>query len=419
MTTTRTATAPRLMWQTMLPTDRTYVAVPSRRMPLIVAERDRGVLTYVRERLLARPPRSRASGWTYAAARQALRVNAVWALVPGARPAVDGNLWLDQLVDTLMRDRRILLLNHNRDPEARFVMLLFTAGECSPSVAVKVADVTVASRLRDEEDLLRCVADLAPTSLRPTIPAVLHLEHRAQPILATTAQRGTSMLVAMNRGIHTRSRAAVQTDFAAASFWLAVLQSKPTGPAAQLDIQTDTIEAACRQLADSPVLLSDVVDGLLALQRRLRRGAVAQTVVHGDYWPGNLLLDRRTLSGVIDWERAEPAGSPVRDLARLAVAYSTYLDRHTRPGRRVAGHRDLLAGAPGGGVTYAMDGTGWYPALVRRYLTEGLKRLDLPPAFGRDVMLAEVAAIAAEATDSSFARGQWRVFRQGCAGAPP
>ena len=41
---------------------------------------------------------------------------------------------------------------------------------------------------------------------------------------------------------------------------------------------------------------------------------VHRTLVHGDYWPGNLLWQRGRLTGVVDWE--EPRlGDPSRDVA--------------------------------------------------------------------------------------------------------
>jgi hypothetical protein len=116
--------------------------------------------------------------------------------------------------------------------------------------------------------------------------------------------------------------------------------------------------------------------------------------------------------GVIDWEHASLADSPVRDLARFATSYSLYLDRHTRPGRRVPGHRGLRAGGWGAGVEYAIDGAGWYPDLVRSFVTTGLQRLGVPPSCWRDVLLADVAASAATADHDEFARSHLLLFRR-------
>jgi hypothetical protein len=134
--------------------------------------------------------------------------------------------------------------------------------------------------------------------------------------------------------------------------------------------------------------------------------------VHGDFWPGNLMVDRGHVLGVIDWEAARPAGSPVGDLARFATSYSLYLDRHTRPGRRVTGHPGLRADRWGAGVAYAMDGSGWYPDLVRSFVMTGLERVGVPSSCWRDVLLADVAASAAAADHDDFARNHLMLFRR-------
>ena len=115
---------------------------------------------------------------------------------------------------------------------------------------------------------------------------------------------------------------------------------------------------------DADADLADLAD----LRGRLAGHRTPQSVVHGDFWPGNLLIERGRVLGVIDWESARLAGTPARDLARFVTSYSLYLDRHTRPGRRVAGHRGLHAARWGAGVEYAIDGTGWYPDLARSFV---------------------------------------------------
>jgi len=138
--------------------------------------------------------------------------------------------------------------------------------------------------------------------------------------------------------------------------------------------------------------------------------------VHGDFWLGNILTRDGVVTGVVDWERAAVAGDPVRDVARFAVSYSLYLDRHTRTSRPVAGHSGLLGRAPGGGVRYVIDGHGWYSLLVRGFMGDALQRLGLPPSLAADVMRAELAAIAAEATEPGFCRDHWQMFTEVCAG---
>jgi hypothetical protein len=230
------------------------------------------------------------------------------------------------------------------------------------------------------------------------------------PALVTTALPGTPMLVAYHRFRHTAHAPAVRTDFAAAAHWLAGFQEATAHGRGPLDLAPGVPEALATALAeenDGPARDAErLLSWLDAVRARLRRHQTVRTAVHGDYWPGNLLLDRGRLCGVVDWERFEPAGSPVRDLARFALGYSSYLDRHACRRGRVPGHPALRAGEPAGCLRYALDGSGWYPDLVRGYLARGLARLGLPRGCGRDAVLAEVAALAAEATDPAFRRRQ-------------
>ena len=134
--------------------------------------------------------------------------------------------------------------------------------------------------------------------------------------------------------------------------------------------------------------------------------------MHGDFWPGNLLIERGRVLGVIDWESARLAGTPARDLARFVTSYSLYLDRHTRPGRRVAGHPGLHAARWGPAWSTRSTGPAGIPDLARSFVMTGLERLGVPASCWRDVLLADVAAAAATADHDEFARNQLMLFRR-------
>ncbi len=89
-------------------------------------------------------------------------------------------------------------------------------------------------------------------------------------------------------------------------------------------------------------------------------------------------------------------------MARFALSYCLYLDRHTRPGHRVAGHPGLRRSGFGSGVRYGLLGTAWLPVLVRRFLADGLGDLGLPRGLWYDVALAGLGEIAAGANDEDF-----------------
>jgi hypothetical protein len=107
----------------------------------------------------------------------------------------------------------------------------------------------------------------------------------------------------------------------------------------------------------------------------------------------------------VDWEAGCPSGSPLRDLARFALSYSLYLDRHARPGHRVHGHRGLRRTGFAPGVSFALLGSGWLPQETRTFLADGLEWLALPRSLWYDVALCGIGEVAATANDDDFGVG--------------
>jgi aminoglycoside phosphotransferase (APT) family kinase protein len=306
---------------------------------------------------------------------------------------------------------RAACLAMSRDPNAKVTILLFPPGAARPAYVAKVPTTDVAARSveREAEQLAKVGSrSLGPVST--TIPrAVTIVEHRGRPVLIMTALSGQSMYAAYHSWRHTARREKVAADFSAAGDWLAGLYGATAGNekaslAQMLDGVADVLGRRFGPDAD--------LAELAALHGRLAGHQTPQCIVHGDFWAGNLLVDQGRVLGVIDWEHACLAGSPVRDLARFATSYSLYLDRHTRPGHRVSGHFGLRAGRWGAGVEYAIDGTGWYPDLARSFVMTGLERLGLAPSCWRDVLLADVAVSAATADNDDFGRHHMLLFRR-------
>jgi len=294
-------------------------------------------------------------------------------------------------------------------------ILIFPPGAARPAYVAKVPTTDAAAlSVEREAERLAEVGDRVAGPVSATIPElVATVEHLGRPVLIMTALPGQSMLAAYHSWRHTARREVVAADFAAAGDWLAGLQSAVGGDgqasvARMLDGVADVLGRRFGGQAGADADLAQ----LAALRGRLEGHRTPQSVVHGDFWAGNLLTERGRVLGVIDWEHARLTGSPVRDLARFATSYSLYLDRHTRQGRLVAGHRGLRAGRWGAGVDYAIDGTGWYPDLVRSFVRTGLERLGVSPSCWRDVLLADLATSAASADHDEFARNHLLLFRR-------
>ncbi len=308
----------------------------------------------------------------------------------------------------------------SKDPHGKVSLLLFPPAGEVPELVAKVPGSDVAARSVEAE--IAALSRIDRRSLGPlaaTIPRVTAVaEHEGWPVLVMNALPGRLMLAGYHSWRHTARPGAVRADFAAAGRWLAGVQERTAHGSGDLaGMLEGTATAIAARFADDSTAAD--LAALDALAGRLSGHPVPLVLCHGDFWPGNLLLAGGRVSGVIDWEGARPSGPPACDLARFALSYSLYLDRHARPGRRVPGHRGLRRDGWGAGLRYAIDGTGWYPDLVREFIGSGLARLGVPAALGRDVLLAELAGIAAQADHPGFARNHLLAFRALCPGRPP
>lgn len=321
------------------------------------------------------------------------------AALPGAAlPAAD----LRALLST--PGSQAVLLDASRDPNASVTVLITAPGGVTPCLAVKVATTTAAaSLLAREADFLVRLADRELPRVGPTLPRPAgRFDADGLLAVASSVLPGVPMRAGYHAFRHLARPAAVRADFTAASTWLAALHadsSAAAAPIALLDGLTERI--AARWPGDQRA--ARLAEQLGPLAARLASARTPRTVVHGDFWAGNLLLTGGTVSGVVDWAAGELAAEPLRDVARFALSYALYLDRHTRPGRPVAGHPGLRASGWGAGIEYAIAGRGWFGNLVRDFVSRALARLDAGPELGRDVLLAGLAEVAATADHPDFA----------------
>ena len=301
----------------------------------------------------------------------------------------------------------------SKDPNAKITFLLVSPQTGAPELAVKAPTTAAAERAVEAE--AHVLAELRTRdlgALDATIPRVVsfvEFEQRRAAVITAVPGRPLSTAYATRR--HTRRPAAVADDFDAAGRWLAELQSISLGPVEPLDMDGDVRSRLRARFGDDRFLQADL-DCLASIHARLRLNEVPRTIVHGDFWYGNVLLSGGRVSGVVDWEAATVAGEPVRDLVRFANMYALYLDCRTRPGRQVRGHRGLRAGAWGAALEYAVCGTGWFPKLYRRFLQDGLARLGASRESWRDAALAGIAEVAALTDHGDFGRLHLELFRR-------
>jgi Phosphotransferase enzyme family len=319
-----------------------------------------------------------------------------------ARPAPRRTLW--ELESS--SGHRALVVGLSKDPNAKITVLLVSPWSERPVLAVKAPTTDAAAHaVAAEARLLTNLRARGRGCVLATVPRVVEIvDFEGREALVTTAVPGVPMSASYARGRHTADGAQVHADFAAVREWLARLQADTRGPRAPLEMDDDVSLHLARRFSDD--------DGIAEALVALARDETPRTAVHVDLWFGNILCARGRVSGVVDWEAGSVSGEPVRDLVRFALGYALYLDRRTRPGRRVRGHRGLRAGAWGAGVEYAIEGHGWFPTLFRSFIQNGLARLGARRESWRDAALAGLAEIAAVTDDDAFARHHFDLFRR-------
>ena len=305
---------------------------------------------------------------------------------------------------------RSIVIGTSKDPNAKVTVLLVSPDTQAPVLAIKAPTTEAAARAVEcERRMLVELAATLPEELGSTVPrAVCTVDFEGRSGLVTTAVTGTPMTRAYLR--HDRE-AVTRHHFATLARWLDSLQTATAGDMTPIDMDGGVASRIRWRFRDDPAVGSDLTR-LAEINARLREHSVPRTVVHGDLWFGNLLLRRGRLTGVVDWEDADLRGEPVRDLICFAITYALYIDRGTRPGRRVRGFPGLRASGWGAGIDFAINGTGWFPELFRDFVRDGLSRLGAPPELWRDAVLAGVAEVAARADDSGFAGAHLALFRQ-------
>ncbi len=303
---------------------------------------------------------------------------------------------------------RGVLIAASRDPDAKMTFIVtpppgtYPSGPAGP-VAIKIpATPVAASAIRSETRMLLDLRDVPLGSIAATIPQYVDtLDSDGLPALVSTALHGTPMSVSYHHWLHTARPRLVAADFAVASGWLRRFQTATEGERGRVKWAAEVGYQLRHRWPDHP-LLEPALVRLASADHQLGAERVARTMVHGDYWFGNLLLNDRAITGVVDWEGGGNNGWPTRDLVRFALSYCLYLDRHTRPGHRVRGHRGLRRTGFGAGISYGLLGDGWLPDLVRDYLRDGLVTLGLPPELWYSAALTGLGEVAAQANDDEF-----------------
>jgi hypothetical protein len=323
---------------------------------------------------------------------------------------------------------RGVVLGIDRSPDAKVVVLLFDAAGRLVAVAKAPRSVAGEDALAVECEALRALDRDRSARLARTVPRVLGTVSVAgRRGLVETPAAGRPMSADYYAAGHVDDACAVTVDFEAASGWLDVLQR---GTAQGRTTLTDAagrwlapaLDGYLAAVGDEPEA-RDLVAAVRARVIRHGDATVPVTAVHGDFWMGNVLrLRPGEVSAVVDWERSRPTGVPLGDVFKFPTSYGMYLDR-AEPWRRgrLPGHpgrAGLAARWTGYGTSanllgfgYTWFGAGWFPALARSFVTDGLRRLGVPPPVAGPLFVGFLAEQLLAANTEDFREGYRQILR--------
>ncbi len=319
-----------------------------------------------------------------------------------------------------------MVVGIDRDQGAKVTVLLFDHAGRLTAVAKTTRAPRADAPLRAEHDMLVGLGDLPLGPVRRQVPRALLLEGVAgRTVLVTAALPGGPMTVRYHRPGHVQRPDLVAADFAAAGGWLAAFQhdTRQGEVSCAEAFERFAVPAFDRYRATigwgepEERLVAQCVAGV----ERHARSSLPVCAVHGDFAPGNLLVDdagahQPRVCAVVDWERGRLQGLALTDLFKFAGSYGSFLDRAAPSGPHgLRGHpgwadvRDRVGGPAAWpnlvGFLYAFTGQGWFPDLVRGYLAAGFERLGVPAGVQAVFLPAFVAEQATALSDPVYRRG--------------
>jgi aminoglycoside phosphotransferase (APT) family kinase protein len=302
----------------------------------------------------------------------------------------------------------------DRDPCAKVTMLLFDEQGRPCAIVKTTRNAQSEAALSAEYAALGRLASLPAFDLRLQVPLPVALDRvDGRLVLVATVLTGSPLTAKYYRPGHVTRPAAVRQDFVVAADWLATLQTQTMSASSTLRASLLSLaERAARRFRQQVGWTGRDAAAFAELNadiRALPSAPVSLCIVHGDYAIGNLLTDPHGITGVIDWELSEARGLAIKDVFKFAASYSSFLDRAEPPRHgHMRGHPGWEAAAARWparagwtnltGFMYGFFGEGWYPDLVRDFVTSSADRVGVPrcalPVLLRAFVLEQASVLA-------------------------
>jgi SAM-dependent methyltransferase len=230
-----------------------------------------------------------------------------------------------------------LVIGHRRSDVAVVSALLFGGSETLVAKLPRYGGTSAS--LRRESAALEHVSDVLAGPVKATLPRSLGLHGIGDSeVLLQTAVRGRHLVAeTASRRLH---RGMLESQLDLMVSWCLDMQAASARPVPVV-VDEELIDAKLVPLAKAGVAalggdaqVEALLDRTLDRARDLIGTPLDLVVVHGDFWAGNVLVDRDRVAGVVDWERASFDDLPIWDLVKAVMDTAYHLDRYRAVPRR-------------------------------------------------------------------------------------
>jgi SAM-dependent methyltransferase len=284
-----------------------------------------------------------------------------------------------------------LVVGHRRPNTGVVTMLLFPSGGGDP-VVVKVPRYgSHNGSLQREAAGLERVSQAVNDTVRAAIPRSLGIHTvDGTDVLLQTGLAGRHLVAETASGRLSPARLARQLDVVLS--WCDALQAA-SGHAELVDdeliaTKLEPLAEACLAALGGDQRVEALLDRMLDQARRLKGTSLPVVVVHGDYWAGNVLVERERVVGVVDWERSTIDDLPFWDPVKAVGSAVYHLDRYRSISKRgpaalpqwgdVGSWGDVADPRFAVGFHAAFVQSGWLADAARHALVNAFDRAGIP-----------------------------------------
>jgi len=254
------------------------------------------------------------------------------ALVPALQTTwTEASTW--RVLDADWTETQLAVLGLGPDADNRLAVAKLARGDGA------------AASLRRQSDVLEHLLGMPGAgALQPLLPVpFVHGDVRGHTYLVERALPGRVMLALMSQPV-TRGRAC--------SAALEAIHLLHRETARQVTVDEARLGQWVLQPLDALRTSVGLDEPLARLGQELRRAVYGRSLrvswIHGDFWPGNVLVspEGNALTGIVDWDLAAPDELPMHDMLNMLLSVQSWTDGREL-GELVRAHLEDLADGHG------------------------------------------------------------------------